>query len=147
MCYAVFMSLDRRTRAALRDVANAHALSLLVLFGSRARAEAHDGSDWDFGYLGAQVDLDGLRLALAEALTSRAAPGPSARPAVVDIDLVDLARVGALLRFNVARDGLALYESRPWLFTDFRIEATGTWLDLEPVVRLAHRSILERLGP
>jgi hypothetical protein len=38
---------------ALREAARSTpGLDLLMLFGSRARTEAHARSDWDFGYLG-----------------------------------------------------------------------------------------------
>src|SRR5438552_824836 len=58
-------------------------LELLVLFGSRARGEARQGSDWDFGYLADErFDPLDLLLPLVTALgTDR-------------IDLVDLRRAG-----------------------------------------------------
>ena len=111
------------------------ALELLVLYGSRARGVSHTGSDWDIGYLGAAVDPDALRIDLVAALGSEA------------VDLVDLGRAGALLRFHVARDGVPLYESRPERFIDFQLEATRCWLDMEPVVRAANRAVLAALGP
>ncbi len=56
-------------------------LSLLVLFGSRARRDSREGSDWDLGYLaGPEMDTSALLLDVVTGLgTDR-------------VDLVDLAR-------------------------------------------------------
>src|SRR5262245_50488875 len=56
-------------------------LRLLILFGSRARGDGRDDSDWDLGHLGeAGMDPDALLLDLVDTLdTDR-------------VDLVDLAR-------------------------------------------------------
>src|SRR3972149_1487614 len=52
----------------IRDMARqADGLELLVLFGSRARGDAHAASDWDFGYLATPTaDITGLLAALVE---------------------------------------------------------------------------------
>jgi predicted nucleotidyltransferase len=90
-------------------------LRLLLLFGSRARGDAQEGSDWDLGYLAREgFDPDTLLLDLVNALgTDR-------------IDLVDLARAGAQVRFRAAGDGRALYEREPGLFAR-RARGRGTW--------------------
>ena len=94
-------------------------LRLLVLHGSRARGEAHDHSDWDFGYQGdATFDADGLLASLVEALdTDR-------------IDLVDLDRASALLRYRTAAVGIVVLERTPRAFEQFTIDAVTTWCDL-----------------
>ncbi|MGE0462852.1 MAG: nucleotidyltransferase domain-containing protein [Vicinamibacterales bacterium] len=59
-----------------------------MLHGSRARGDAHAGSDWDFAYRGdAGFDPDALLARLADHLRADR------------IDLVDLDRAGALLAF------------------------------------------------
>src|SRR5690242_17156326 len=80
-------------------------LELLVLFGSRARGDSHSRSDWDFGYLAAQGFDPAEFLARLVLLlgTDR-------------IDLVDLKRTNGILRFRVAAEGQALFESRPGTF-------------------------------
>lgn len=130
------MSLDEHIREKLESVARRHpALDLLIIYGSRARGEAHAASDWDFAYLGRGVDGDRLRADLMAVVASD------------DIDVVDLRRCSALLAFHAARDGITLYQSQPDAFPDFQIHATLNWLDMEPVVRAAHREVLARLGP
>lgn len=109
-------------------------LRLLLLFGSRARGDAQEGSDWDLGYLAREgFDPDALLLDLVNALgTDR-------------IDLVDLARAGAQVRFRAAGDGRVLYEAEPGLFGKFWIEAVDFWCDVEPLLRDGYGQVLARL--
>jgi predicted nucleotidyltransferase len=61
------------------------------LHGSRARADATEGSDWDIGVLADDPpDLPALSATLT---------------AILGTDVVDLSRTTALLRYRVARDG------------------------------------------
>lgn len=108
---------------------------LLLLHGSRARGEAHPGSDWDFGAL---FDDGTDPVALATALSS--VVGSDA------VDLADLRRSSALLRYRAARDGLALWERSSDEFLDFRLDAIGFWCDAGPVIRAAQQDVLARLG-
>ena len=105
-------------------------LELLVLFGSRARGEAHSRSDWDFGYLAtAELDPDALLAHLVLLLgTDR-------------IDLVDLERTDGLLRFRVASEGQTIFESRPGTFDDFWLEAVPFWWDIGPIFQAAYEDI------
>lgn len=130
---------DDRTASvheALRAVAARHpGLTLLVLFGSRARGEAAERSDWDFGYLAdAAFDPPTVTAALAEAVGSER------------IDLVDLARASGLLRFRAARDGVLIHEASPGWFDRFRFDVARFWFDAEPVLRAGYDAILDRLG-
>jgi uncharacterized protein len=108
-------------------------LELIVLYGSRARGDAHAGSDWDFAFAG-DVDPERLRAALSALVASD------------DVDLVDVTGAGSLLGYRIARDGVPLFECQAGRFTAFSIDATLRWLDMEPVVRAAHRELLAELG-
>lgn len=121
--------------AALERVAAQHGdLQLLVLHGSRSRGQLHDRSDWDLGYLAdGSFDPAALHSDLTRTL------------ATDDVDLADLARASALLRFRAARDGRCVYEGQPGRFDAFVLEATRFWCDIEPVVRRAHDAVLSRL--
>ena len=119
---------------ALAEAADGTGIKLLVLFGSRVRGEVHAHSDWDFGYLGeggCDVGLLGDRF-MQILRTDR-------------IDLVDLSRASALLRFQVASKGKAILEGVPGAFQQFQIEATTFWCDIEPVLRRTYAEILERV--
>lgn len=122
--------------AAVRNLAGQFpGLRLLVLYGSRARGDAHVRSDWDFAYLG-DTALDNLELRhrLVGALHTP------------DLDLVDLSRAGGLLRYRVAKDGLLMFEAERWLFAEFCCSAASFWFDIERTVREEHRAILDKLG-
>ena len=108
---------------------------LLVLHGSRARGEEHTGSDWDFGAL---FDDEADPLELAAALVS--VVGSDA------VDLADLRRSSALLRYRAARDGVALLDRSGEEFLNFRLDAVGFWCDAGPVIQAAQRDVLAGLG-
>ena len=124
--------LDDVARVAARE----EGLSLLVLFGSRARGDETPRSDWDFGYLGDQAfDADSLLAALVIRLgTDR-------------VDLTDLGRAGALLRHRAAADSRVVYAANERIFPLFWLEAVSFWCDVEPVLRRGYRAVLSELGP
>jgi predicted nucleotidyltransferase len=109
-------------------------LDLLLLFGSRARGDAADGADWDFGYLAAvPLDADGLLAVLVEATGSDR------------VDLVDLDRASGLLRHRAAVDGVVVFEGRPGLADRFRLAAARFWCDAAPVLDRAYSDLLAEL--
>lgn len=121
--------------AAVRHAAASHAgLRLLVLHGSRSRGRQHAGSDWDFGYRADdRFDPSLLQAGLTEVLgTDR-------------VDLTDLDRASALLRFEAARHGIAVHEGAPGAFQEFALAATLFWCAAEPVIRRAHEAVLASL--
>jgi len=118
---------------ALRAIAAASGgLRLLVLHASRARGDAHAHSDWDFAYRAdTSFDPDGLLARLADALKADR------------IDLVDLDRAGALLRYRAARDGVVCFENATGEFEQFWIDAVSTRCELGPVLERAYAQLLE----
>lgn len=127
--------LTSPVRQGLLALGDRHDLSLLVLFGSRARGDAAPGADWDFGFL-ADDSPDVLAM-MAE--ISRAVGSDR-------VDLADLRRASALLRFRAARDGVLAYEARAGVFDEFRFAAARFWYDAEPVLRPGYDALLDRLG-
>ena len=118
----------------VRSLASSPGLKLLVLYGSRARGDARNDSDWDFAYeADPGFDADGLLARLAERLHADR------------IDLADLERTGALHRHRVARDGVVLIEREPGRFERFRLQAIQTWCDLAPVLTSLYEDALEVL--
>ena len=109
-------------------------LDLLILFGSRARADARPGADWDFGYLADEAaDVPGLLVALVGALrTDR-------------VDVVDLRRASGLLRYRAACDGVLVYEASADRFDRYRLQAVQFWCDNAPVFERGYEEILEAL--
>ena len=116
----------------LREIAErTPGLSLLLLHGSRARDSARPDSDWDLAYLSDDsFDPDRLLADLAIALNADR------------IDLADLSRAGALLRYRAAADGIVIHERKPGTFESFWLQAVDTWCDLAPVLLPAYDAIL-----
>lgn len=119
----------------LAAVASTHeGLKLLLLYGSRARGESTQQSDWDFGYLATErFDPDGLRVDLVRALGVEA------------IDLANLERTSGQLRFRAARDGKVVFAADSRVFPEFWHEAVSFWCDVEPILKRGFRGVLERL--
>lgn len=121
---------------ALADLARgATGLLLLLLVGSRARGDAHAGSDWDLAYLADPAfDPAGFTVEATVRLGTEA------------VDVVDLATATALFRYRAARDGALLFEALPGVHRAFVLAATLYWCDVEPVLRDAYASVLRSLG-
>jgi predicted nucleotidyltransferase len=119
--------------AALAEHPATTGLDLLLIHGSRARGDGRPTSDWDLAYLG-DTDPATLTAAVSQTVKTDA------------VDVVDLDRAGALLRFRAARDGIALIERRPEAFLQFRLEAVSFWCDAGPVIRAAQNDVLASLG-
>lgn len=127
-------SLDTRLVRLLAD-ARYPGLRLLILFGSRARGDAGEQADWDFGYLGdPHFDQDHLLADVTHVLDANG------------VDLVDLARAGGQLRYRAARDGRVVFEARPGEFARFWIDAVTFWCDAAPVLGPAYAGVLDRLA-
>lgn len=110
-------------------------LRLLVLFGSRARGDVYEGSDWDLGYLaGPELDLDAFRVEATHHLKTD------------DVDLVDLDRANGVLRFQVASEAQVLFEADPDVFADFWFQAVSFWCDARPILEAGHRDVLDRIA-
>lgn len=130
------MTADRLLAELADLVKGVQGLELLVLFGSRARGDEREDSDWDFGYLGSShFDPEALRAALVERLNTER------------IDLVDLQRAGGQLRFRAARDGRAIVEHSAGEFARFWFDAVSFWCDVQPILRAGYDRILAELKP
>lgn len=127
---------ERDPIRAIHQVSAGHpGLSLVVLFGSRARADATERSDWDIGFLADErVEREGLLADLVATLRTE------------QIDLVDLARAGGLVRFRAARDGIAVFEATPDAFGRFWVETVSFWCDAGPVIRAGYDDLLAELA-
>jgi predicted nucleotidyltransferase len=128
---------DEETLRRVADaVAGVHGLDVLLLFGSRARGESHEQSDWDFGYLAADAfDPDTLLRVLALTLGTD------------HVDLADLRRAGGLLRYRAARDGVVVLERVAGMADAFRLEAADFWCDAGPLLERDYDAILASLEP
>lgn len=125
--------------ADISEIVERAGVDLLVLFGSRARGEARPDSDWDLAYrvgkgANGSFDPDALLADLVRALGSDR------------IDLVDLNRGSALLRFRIAAEGKPVYQTDPDAFRAFQLEAVRFWCDVAPVLERSYGDVLAGLG-
>jgi predicted nucleotidyltransferase len=110
-------------------------LKLAVLFGSTARNQARSKSDVDLGILLDPCSPE-LRFRV-EADLGRAAGRP------VDVILLDDAP--PLLRFEIAREGVLLFQCEDHLWTDFKAKAMVDWWDWAPTHRMIAAGVVRRL--
>lgn len=110
-------------------------LKLAVLFGSTARGKARPKSDVDLGILLDPYSPE-LRFRV-EADLARAAGRP------VDVILLDGAP--PLLRFEIAREGVLLFQREDHLWTDFKTRAMVDWWDWAPTHRMIAAGVVRRL--
>lgn len=123
----------------LHDVAREFGLRLVVRFGSSATGRSTPESDQDIAVLASvPMDLDreaALVVALEEALG-----GP-------EVDLTVLNRADdPLLLFQVARDGVLLYEAEPALFAATKSYAARRFDDTREFRQALSRWLGRRLG-
>src|SRR5215469_9743130 len=110
-------------------------VTLVMLFGSRARGDASVRSDWDFGFCAAKgFDYTALYVALTHLL------------ATDSIDLVNLAKASGLLRYRVAKEGKPLYEKQAGEYEKFWLEAVDFWCDAGGIIRAEYEALLRRIA-
>jgi len=110
-------------------------VDLAILFGSAARGELRKDSDVDLGLRarGLEPHRRNAMLAAVERALHRT------------LDVIDLDTAPPQLRFEIARDGVAVIERTEGALTDFRARAYVDWLEFAPLARMVHRRALERL--
>ncbi|HYN22823.1 MAG TPA: nucleotidyltransferase domain-containing protein [Thermoanaerobaculia bacterium] len=126
------MELAERLR---QRAANWPEVRLAVLFGSTARGDARSKSDIDLGILLEPYSPE-LRFKV-EADLGRAAGRP--------IDVVLLDDAPPLLRFEIAREGVLLFEREDHFWTDFKTKAMIDWWDWAPTHRMIAAGVARRL--
>ena len=116
-------------------IATLPAVRLAVLFGSTARGKAGPRSDVDLGVL-LDPDTRDHRLHV-EAELGRAAGR--------EVDVIYLNEAPPLLRFEISRDGVLLFEKEDGLWTDVKVRAMVDWWDWAPYARMFTAAAVRRL--
>jgi len=102
-------------------------LQLVVLFGSASVGRARGSSDLDVAILptngrdGQARDFDDLSLQTRLTLAARR-----------EVDLVRIDEASTLLKWEIAKAGVALLEARPGEMARFRARATSEYIDFLP---------------
>ena len=111
-------------------------LKFLVLFGSRARGDAYERSDWDFAIL---CDEEARKKAIADQpygfLAVHNAIEDCFEISGERMDVVDVMRCSTLIAHYVARDGQLLYERDIGTFEQFAKQALMSDLELKVLQR------------
>lgn len=108
-------------RSRLVPLAKRYGFSLLVLFGSEAKGAGRAGSDVDLALLLDRPLTPSKELRLLAEL-GELFPGRTVDPAILN-------GASPLLRFQVAREGYAIYERRPGTFMRFKLLAMRQYWD------------------
>ena len=102
-------------------------VALAVVFGSMARPGSPNARDLDIAVLtDADLELPPLLGVAIERAARRV------------VDLVHLNTAPPLLRFEIARDGVVVFERRSHTWADFRRRAMVDWWDWAPLARRMH---------
>lgn len=110
-------------------------IRLAVLFGSTARGEGRPSSDVDIGLILEPYSAE-VRFRVDAQL---------GRAAGREVDTVLLDGAPPLLRFEVTRDGILLFEREEGLWTAFQAKAMVDWWDWAPTARKIQKAIIEGL--
>jgi uncharacterized protein len=95
-------------------------LKLLILFGSRARGDNYEDSDWDFAILFDENLRQRYELGGGDRYRSWILLQQLFDLGDDEMDWIDLKGASELLAHTIARDGVVLYEHEPGLFAEFR---------------------------
>jgi predicted nucleotidyltransferase len=135
------MKLDEATieriRVKLAEVCPELPVRLVVLFGSQADGRARPDSDVDIAVqlLPKGTWSDAFRVGgCIEYLVE------------MEVDVVVTDDAGATLLFNVATDGIPLYEARAGDWWRFRLAAWRTYEEAEPARRMQRTLLQKKLG-
>jgi len=116
------MTLSPIQISEIKLLALRHNLSLVILFGSRAKGYNNKNSDTDLAVKCNRV-LDLSDILELESEFSTIFHGP---------EIVDLRTAPVLLLANIAQDGILLYESEASIFTSFKIQAISQYIEYQP---------------
>ena len=127
--------MDVRLAAIAARLASVPGLRFAALFGSAAAGRATSGSDLDVALSFEHGRSPGFaaQLALAADLS---------RDSGRDVDLVVLEEAGTVLRREVVRGGLLLWERVPGEFARFRCALAVEWEDFAPFFETCRRGFL-----
>ena len=115
------LSVEDLSAAIPQILEQAPFIKLLVLFGSRARGDASQCSDWDFAVLCDEEEYKQYRDGSGWSLLYVWGLVQTAYQLGDDeIDMTDLNTCSELLAHSVARDGRVLYEEEPGFFDSFK---------------------------
>lgn len=128
-----------QAKKAGETVAKKHGLSFVALFGSQATGRTHAKSDVDIGvarrsisyFEETPVPLIEIENELTRALNRD------------DVEVVNLSTVSPTLMYSVVEEGVALYETKPNEFFEWKLFAMKVWRETQWLRDRAHQHLKE----
>jgi predicted nucleotidyltransferase len=111
-------------------------LDLFILFGYRAKGDYNENSDWDFAYFSKNNKVNYLDLfSEIQNIVGE------------NIDLVNLSSdLDPLLRYNILKDNILIYESELGLIDDFYADSVIEYIDFKPYLKLEEEIINKKIN-
>ena len=129
------MIITDEIRQKVRQLAEKHNLSLVVLFGSQATGRTHAKSDVDIGYASRrEIDYQAnyqISLELARLFKNP------------DVEVVNIDNLAPVFKKQVADTGILLFQDKEHLFGFYKIQAIRDYMDTKPL-RLYRDARLKR---
>jgi len=116
----------------IKELAEKHGLSLVVLFGSQATGATHPKSDVDIAVL-SSTNFD--RSKLTDDLTDIFKRD--------DIEVINMAEASPTMMYVLVRDGKLLYENKIGAFLKWKFYAIRVWIDTAWLRHLRDRKMVE----
>jgi predicted nucleotidyltransferase len=116
----------------IKELAEKHGLSLVVLFGSQATGATHPKSDIDIAVLSSKsFDRNKLLNDIGDIFKRD------------DVEIVNMAEASPTMMYVLIRDGKLLYEDGLGAFLKWKFYAIRVWLDTAWLRRLRDRKMIE----
>lgn len=118
----------------IATIAKKHGLALVVLFGSRARGDAREKSDFDIAYSSIKPFSFDEENIMAGELHSALKTS--------DVDIVNLTTAGPFLLKKIVDEGIPLYEAKESLFNSLYLYAMRIYRDSTVLGELRRHYVL-----
>ena len=116
----------------IKQLAEKHGLSLVVLFGSQATGATHPKSDVDIAVLSSDnFDRSKILDDLGEIFKRD------------DIEIINIAESSPTMMYVLTRDGKLLYENKIGAFLKWKFYAIRVWIDTAWLRHLRDRKMIE----
>jgi uncharacterized protein (DUF433 family)/predicted nucleotidyltransferase len=126
-------------------LAQAPYITLLVLFGSRARGDADSGSDWDFAFLCDEEQRKSYETGGWDSFRVWGILQNIFDLQDNQIDVVEMKDCSQLLAHYIALDGKVLYEKEPGIFEMFRQNSLMNDAELKEMRQNMREEILQTI--
>lgn len=130
------MGMVKMDKEKIAGIAKRHNLALLILFGSRARGDGRNKSDFDIAYSSIEPMELGEENQMAVEFHSVFK--------TLNVDIVNLRHAGPLLLKKIVDEGIPVYEARESLFNNLYLYATRIFRESKNLNDLRREYVLRQ---